>query len=62
MNLCTVIWTSFDLGEVLAKTYEEAKQLAIIELNKNFGRANELLGNFASINYDEDEISIEEVR
>jgi hypothetical protein len=56
-----VIWASFDYGEVFANSYEEAKKLAIIELDSNFKKANELLSGFADINYDKDEITIEEI-
>lgn len=57
-----VIWSSLDYGEVIAKNHEEAKKLAIIELDENFGKANELLKGFANIDYDKDEITIEEIR
>lgn len=57
-----VMWCSFDYGEVIAKNYEDAKKFAKIKLDEEFKKANELLGNFGSINYSEDEITIEEVR
>lgn len=57
-----VIWSSFDYGEVIAKNYEDAKKFAKIKLDEDFKKANELLGNFGSINYGEDEITIEEIR
>jgi hypothetical protein len=56
------IWASIDYGEVEARSYEEAKKLAIKELDENFKRANYLLKDFANIGYDKDEITIEEIK
>lgn len=56
-----IIWASFDYGEVFANSHEEAKKLAIIELDGNFKKANELLSGFADIHYNVDEIQIEEI-
>ena len=39
----TIIWTSFDSGQVKAENREEAKKLAAEELKENFQKANDAL-------------------
>lgn len=58
------IWTSFDYGEVLAKTKEEAVKKAIEELRHNFDKVNLVLGvsnntKGLSINFAEDQVQVE---
>lgn len=39
------IWTSFDCGEVEAKSYDEALEKAIAQLEYDFKKVNEILGS-----------------
>jgi len=60
----TLIWTSFDFGEVEANSVEEAKEIAIEELTYNFKKANLALATLDNtigftIEFNKDEVQVE---
>jgi hypothetical protein len=62
----SVLWTSFDYGEVEADTIEEARAIAIRELNYDFKKANDALSYCDntigfSVSFDEQSVVINEV-
>jgi len=59
-----VIWTSFDFGEVMAESLQEARRLAIEELQYRFSKANDALAHCDStsgyvLSFNEDDVVVE---
>lgn len=61
------IWTSFDCGQVEAKSYEEAMEKAIAKLNYDFRKVNDILGSCDptigfTVEFDESQVEVNEIK
>lgn len=60
------IWTNFDFGTVEAENIEQARAIAIKNLNYDFQKANDALAHSDntkgfSLNFDESQVEIKEM-
>jgi hypothetical protein len=61
------IWASFDFGEVLATSYENAKELARAEIEANFKKVNDALAanpetKGMTVECDSSQVEVKEVK